>query len=458
MLCPACGTAFDGNFCPACGRAAQPFAFVCMKCGTMYNAVACPQCGTPLGGPAPGSGARAVGSVVWSMGMIAFLLLLTVNIVVFVIASGLIVGGALAAGPRFISLYVLLPYPIGDTFDVSAAVFLTYFALVAAAIVAAYVWYGFRDAKPTAEAFTRPLDQFVARLEARSAWVATGQVFLAALFFQVVYVLILAVGGFFPEPPVSPIPLPPWYDYFALANAAVYEEVVTRWIFIGVPLFFAGLATARGMAPGAALARSARHLVGGTLNRDSPAPLVLLATVLIVVSSVVFGLAHVPAWGPWKFLPAMVAGLGMGYLFVRHGLLAAILFHFATDYLGATAILTGNDLGAQALLGLFLLILVGFGAFFFVWYAVYGIRVANYLAMRWGWRQPAAVGSAAPTTLGASPSIPPGPMGFAPPPPPPPGPAVGFGSVSYVCPACGWMEARYDAGRFTCLRCGRTYP
>jgi len=466
MLCPSCGTAFEGRFCPSCGTDAQPFAFLCLRCGAAFNGLACPYCGTPLGGPAQGSGLRAVGSVIWSLGILAFLLLLVVDLIAFLYASTMIVDGALAAGPqtRLIPLYVLFPYPIGATFDVSAAVFLGYFGLVAAGILAAYVWYGWRDAKPTAEAFVRPLDHLLPRLESKSAWIATGQVFLAAMFFQIVYVLLLIVSGFVPEAPTGTLPLPPWYQYFALANASVYEEFVSRWMFIGVPLFLASLAMQGDAAGGKALTNAARHLVGGAVNRDSPRMLVILAAALVVLSSVVFGLAHVPAWGPWKFLPAMVAGLGMGYLFVRRGLLAAILLHFATDYFAATTLLAGGDLGAQVLLGLFLLVLAGLGGFFFVWYLVYSARLLNHFADTWRGQAPMPAGATAPSASfvlsvppplagpATNPTAPPQ-MGRGVLPPPPPG----YGPTTFRCTRCGWLEARYDAGRFTCLRCGQVH-
>lgn len=460
MLCPSCGMAFDGRFCPNCGKEAQPFAFLCVRCGLPFNAPACPRCGTPLGGPAPGSGARAAGSVVWSMGLLAFLVLLALALAAFVYASWLIVDGALAAGPqtRLIPLYVLAPFPVGEVYDVSAGEFVAYFALIAAAIVAAYAWYGVRDARGTARDFLRPLEELGPRLESRSAWVATGQVFLASMFFQIVFVLLLAAGGFFPEPPVSLIKLPAWYPYFALANASVYEEVVARWLLIGLPLFLGGIvwgiASQKGVAPGRAIASAARHLVGGTVHRNSPLSLVVLAITLIAISSVMFGLAHVPDWGWWKFFPATVAGLGMGYLFVRRGLLAAILFHFATDYLAALVLMTGANLGALFALGLFVIVLAGLGSFFFIWYAVYIGRLMNHFALAWGFRRPRPVVAAPPP--------PPSPIAGVPAtgqyPASPLAPPYGVGFAQFTCSRCGWREARYADGRFTCLRCGSTYP
>ncbi|MEK6851801.1 MAG: CPBP family glutamic-type intramembrane protease, partial [Candidatus Thermoplasmatota archaeon] len=198
------------------------------------------------------------------------------------------------------------------------------------------------------------------------------------------------------------------------------------------------------------------HLFGGTLTRVSPRPLLLTAAILVPASSVVFGLAHVPAWGWWKFLPAMVAGLGMGYLFVRHGFLAGVMFHFATDYLGALAILSGDGLAAQILLGLFILVLFGFGAFFLVGYGFYAVRLHRHFAGTLPPEPPPApapvpVAGPVPTAVAAPPGAPP-PVGTA------AGPPYGYGWIAFACPRCGGREARYVAGRFTCLRCGHASP
>jgi len=470
MNCPRCGTAFEGRFCPNCGADLQPYVYACLRCGAWFGGPACPYCGTPVGEGGLASGLRAVGSIVWSIGTIAFLVLIVIDVAAFVYATSLIVPGALAGGPRYIDLYVLTPFPFGVTYDANADVFLLYFALVAGAILAACLWYAVRDARPTAEAFTRPLSDMKGRMESRSAWVATGQVFMAALFFQIVYILFLAVGGVEASPPTGGVPVPDWYLYFALANASVYEELVTRLIFIGVPLFLVAALIPRARLPADWTVPAWRHLFGGTLNRSSPAPLVVAAIPLVIISSIVFGAAHVPAWGWWKFLPSAVAGLGMGYLFVRRGLLAAILFHFANDYLGAAALLTADSFGAQALLGLLLIVLILLGLFYFAWYSVYVVRLAGDLATRWGLRRPSPAPAAAAAPAYAVPLapgsasvpvyVPWAPLGPSAPPPPgtvegPLGmPWYGGAFVAFICPRCGWTQSRYDEGRFTCLRCG----
>ena len=68
------------------------------------------------------------------------------------------------------------------------------------------------------------------------------------------------------------------------------------------------------------------------------------ALVLIVISSVIFGFGHLSGWGLWKVIPTLISGLAMGYLYVRFGVHASIVFHFIVDYMavlasGSTALL-----------------------------------------------------------------------------------------------------------------------
>lgn len=474
MLCPSCGRPFEGRFCPNCGFDASPYAHLCVRCGSAFNGPYCPYCGTRAYADVPGAALRSTGTALWTIALIAFLVALSVGIVAFAVGGSMVVRGALEGGPRLIPVYILTPFPTGGYVDAEAPVFLLYFGLIAAAILGTLVWLAFRDGRSMWAAVLRPSADLRSRLESKSAWVAVAQVFLAVWFFQIFYGIVLQQGGVTPTTKPSGIALPAWYDYFALANAAVYEEVVTRLVFIGIPLVV--LATAlRRRDPSAGRVPAWRHLFGGTVTRDSHPALVAASCGLIVLSGTVFGLAHVPGYGEWKFLPAMVAGLGAGYLFVRRGILAGILWHFANDYLAAAGLMlvAGGNLAAVGILGLLFLILAGLGAFFFVWYFVYGVALVKDLGVRWGRLKPEPV-AVAPVFAGPPPPPPyyvygppaaPPPAGApwsaprpAPLPAPPPGlqqvPWFGGGFATFRCPRCGWREATYDAGRFTCLRCG----
>ncbi len=454
----------------------QPLLYLCVRCGNAFSGPVCPYCRTPLGTvpPAPGSGLRAVGSVFWSIGIVAFLILLVLDLAVFVYTAGLIVTGALEAGPLPIDLFLILPF-LYERVWVSGPAFVAYFGLIAAGIVGAYAWFAYRDTKPAAQAFVSPIADARKRLLSRSAWISVGQVFMATLFFQFAYVLALELAGFVPATPTLPGSGREWYLYYALANASVYEEIVSRWLLIGVPLFLTSLVYARVTGAPDAFRSSWRHLFGGTITRDSPRTLGIAALTLVVFSSILFGLAHVPGWGWWKFLPSAFAGVGMGYLFVRRGLLAGILFHFVNDYMTAALILAEPSLAAQALIAILILVTGAIGLFFFAWYIIYGFELGSELLVRWGLRQPKPSGAAPPASVApasvapaSAPVYPPRaipaayptpPAVTSPPPPPPPPPPPGatmspWGWVSFTCPRCGWREGRYDRGRFTCLRCG----
>jgi hypothetical protein len=121
--------------------------------------------------------------------------------------------------------------------------------------------------------------------------------------------------------------------------APLIEEVGFRFFLIGVPLFVVLLLTRTD------LARAARSLwrpsAAWDARSDEPEgvptfgvakPLVYL---LMVVSSVLFGLAHFLSGSGWdvgKVSEAALDGFALAYLYVRYGLHAAIIFHWAVDF------------------------------------------------------------------------------------------------------------------------------
>ncbi|MDR1405421.1 MAG: CPBP family intramembrane metalloprotease [Candidatus Methanoplasma sp.] len=110
---------------------------------------------------------------------------------------------------------------------------------------------------------------------------------------------------------------------FLLADAAVWEEIITRLLYIGVPMTLISLAVTR-------KAKSLKCLFGGF-------GMSLTAVALIVISGTVFGLAHYPGWGEqtWKVLTAGIMGAFLGYIFVRFGIYATILLHFINNYMSS---------------------------------------------------------------------------------------------------------------------------
>ncbi len=406
--------------------------------------------------------------------------------------------------------YFYLPLPLPELLFLvyvsqDPAQFLAYYAFIVAAIVAAGLWYTWRDRRLTIQAFAAPLGAIGTRLRSMSAWVAVAQVWMATMFFQYALILLLAAIGSPATSPFTQTPTNAWVLLFEFSAASVYEELAFRALLIGVPMAVGALVLrlAQGLRSGRRIdiVGALRYLWGGNLRRESPREALLAGWILVFASSLLFGLAHAPGWGWWKVLPAFVVGLGMGYVFVRHGLGASILLHFATD--GAQALVLEGFFAASLVQDLLFLGLVVAGVGFFAWYVLYGLEELRALWSRFSSRivrQPVGtapgpgtppmgyggVGGSAGASYPVPPVPPPPPATYAPPPgyptptatwpsaapaasparspglvPPGYAPSYhpapyGYPPVRFQCPFCGWVEARYENRRFTCLRCGRT--
>lgn len=397
--------------------------------------------------------------------------------------------------------YFYLPLPLPELLYLlyisqDPAQFLAYYVFIVVAILAAAAWYTWRDRRLTVKAITAPLAAIGPRLRSMSGWVAVAQVWCATMFFQYALILILAAVGTPPTSPFTQTSTNAWVLLFDYSAASVFEEIAFRAVLIGVPMAVASLIVravrarrAPPAGPGAGRLSSVlgglRYLWGGHLRKESPKEAQLAAWILILVSSLLFGLAHAPGWGWWKVVPAFVVGLGMGYVFVRHGLGASILLHFATDGSLALSLEGPSVFGLAVVSDLLFLGLAIAGSGFFAWYVLYGWEEFRDLRARFGSRiirQPAGTVAvpAAPPPPNAGVAYPLPRTGYAPSGPgwtqPPPVSAVprnpnqipqgyaptyhpapyGYPPVRFQCPSCGWVEAKYENRRFTCLRCGRT--
>lgn len=141
--------------------------------------------------------------------------------------------------------------------------------------------------------------------------------FAALYFLEFAFTLILQICGVqldtLPERPT-------WQWMFDLLNASVWEELITRVLFLGLPLFVIGLAMKK--------KQLWKCLLGGCgMSRT--------ALVFIIFSAFIFGAGHLNNWGSWKFFTTFAFGLIAGYLFCRCGLYATISMHFLTDYIQA---------------------------------------------------------------------------------------------------------------------------
>ena len=336
-------------------------------------------------------------------------------------------------------LYVALPMLI-DFVKLSGHILGMYYIALVLIIIGSAIWM-----------FAKSWKGFVLELAMKgksrehSAFFDTCALMFATLFVSVFVALFVSAAGGLPTDPVSDVDL--WELLFLLANASVWEEVVVRILLIGIPLLAVDLARRR-LRP-----KKLAYVMGGGFTIGVP------EAALIVISATVFGFAHLEGWGWWKVFPATIGGIAMGYLFVKHGLWAAIMLHFGTDYLSMPLEMFGNGFVAQLVLSLGLLLWIGLGLIFCIYFTV---RIAEFVTGRkLAEEKPHLAG--APTVF--YPSYQYGGAGgqYLPPPPgPQPGPEItvqsqvapGFGGI-YVCPYCGYTEARWADGRFQCLRCGR---
>lgn len=144
-----------------------------------------------------------------------------------------------------------------------------------------------------------------------------GMMFSFTLFFTLAYSLIInAIGTSIDAS---------WLDAYTdvqlkymLAEAPVWEELITRVLYIGVPITILAIVTTRKIS-------GLKCLLGGFGFSK-------VAVILLVISAIIFGLAHYDGWGMEKILQATVGGLTMGYVYIKYGLYASITLHFTTNY------------------------------------------------------------------------------------------------------------------------------
>jgi len=141
---------------------------------------------------------------------------------------------------------------------------------------------------------------------------------------------------------------PGWFRIFQLMMASVWEEIVVRVVFIGIPMIL----VVKGIPY---KYRIKKYLIGGF---DFDYRYGYMITVLIITSSMIFALAHVPSWNLWKIPQTFVPSLILGYIFVKYGLHMCILFHLVWNLYPETISYFGSGYGWIILMALLILWLV----------------------------------------------------------------------------------------------------
>ena len=388
----------DYNFCPACGE------------GLVDGGNYCPSCGKPLRTvPSPPQkknfeimdAFKILGA--WSSALL--LCLLTVYVAIALWISPEIVANIGDGGYPF---FILVPF-ILVLFIAEGWLAVVSFLIILAILVASFILLAWKSPgilrEMSGDFSNEPSPLF-----------KVGTLFAAVLFFNYLFYFLITVLGNEPSSPDFSS-MDDWRLLFVLLNASVYEELISRTLLIGVPLSIMVLMNKR---EGSWF----RPLFGGTGMGDAE-------KILIVFSALFFALGHYQGWDLWKLLPTFLAGLAMGYLFVKYGLYASVMFHFSFNFLSAPMVYS-DSLLVLFLLGVTILGFLGLGFPFFLIYAKEAIESVTGKPLfppRDGENEDSQVGDA----------------------------VEEYRMPSPVCPSCGQKGALYRQGNFECPRCGKRY-
>lgn len=366
-----------------------------------------------------------LGSFVWIGVLIVFLVLLAVISGYLFWGMGEVIPGIM--GEECVEcgvvIYVLAPVPIGlFSFSDPGWFLLYYLGLVVAVVVSVLLAVGLDGKKLISDMVSSVRDGRLS-LSTGTSWAMIAQLFCTYLFFSTAYLLLLSMFGVDTASPTTQS-YPQWFLLFELLNASVYEEIATRLVFLGVPMFLIALGSGVRGRP------LLKELLGGSGRMKS------YTWVLIIASATIFGIAHIPSWDVYKLAPTLFAGLILGYVYVKKGVWAAILFHFVVDYFAVSALvsLENGNMGMVMFLGLVLIVFLIAGFLFFIYYSM---KVLDSLGALFGLPKPVLAPAGGIQTTGGVPSQ-----------------TTGLQQFGFVCSQCGFQEASYSEGRFQCLRCG----
>ncbi len=310
-------------------------------------------------------------------------------------------------------IFIVFPIPIG-IIELSGYSFSAYYLFLVAAILVSLVvifYKGLEDLYLSLkEVFTGKFKEVKENDRLGSPILRLVSIFTALLFITMIYYLGLEMMGL--SPSVSPIEdYDLWERLYSLTQAVVWEEIVVRVVFIGIPMAV--------YAAGKGKEKLSRYVLGGFGFEYR------VAVVWILISSVIFALAHLPAWDLLKMFPTFIAGLAFGYLFVKNGLYSAILLHFFWNFMSVPDMMTDMDnyLAFLSWLTVFWMIV---GAYYTYHYTK---KVATWVQKKP--RKKAEPIRKKPVER-----------------------AAGV-SVGYVCQGCGFDKALYTGeGKVKCKRCG----
>lgn len=431
--CPGCGRSLEeaDQYCPFCGRPLSPQASIMHAQAYAYRP------------PSTLESIKKFGRAVTLVALVALVALLVINVVILIWSPTVVLPEA-ADPAHGNTLFLIVPWvdPILSLFEVSGWSFALYHILLVFAISTSFVWM----VVASLGILRKELSLEKPREGHSPLWII-GTVFFAVLAMNFIYAILLILFNVQVTTPDFPSKAL-WQLLHGLASASVWEELVTRVLYIGVPLLLIDLAyrKRRGLL---------RYFIGGRFEIGGK------ELALIWASSGIFALGHIVYWDAWKIIPTWIAGLAFGYLFLRLGLYACIMLHFLVDYLTIPLDITGDAAVVALVLGLLILLWDVLGSAYIF---IYTRRMIFFLTgkdLRVK-EEPAPTARSALSTLepyqrpqppvSRSEGTGPGKSG---PPPNATGPfGRTYGEGFYSCSKCGNTQARYIDGRLECNRCG----
>ena len=321
--CSECKRYLDAGYeyCGNCGSFLD-----CPECGTYraMNETYCGNCGRRLQ-PAPPEIQYRESSVTDAIGklsaVVAAVFLIIAGIALYVYAADIF---SFLASVEGFGLLLLIPYPY--VFMTLSGVWVqVYWIFLLAVISMCFVKVIHEHVKKIKE--DKIKGKNASAKKTSLYWI--GLMWPSTILLQMVaiYLVIILFDIELTVPDIDSLGM--YASMFLLADAGVWEELITRVLIIGVPLFLIALARNK--------EKPWSFLLGGK-GVDK------ISLILVVIAALVFGYGHESGWGLAKVIPAFIFGLAAGYLYIEYGLYASILMHFVNDYLSAFLWLGGSEL------------------------------------------------------------------------------------------------------------------
>ena len=411
---------------------------------------------------------RMVKAMLWSTAFISYLVILVLSFIIVLamtpeIQEWITTPSVPSADDPSVLLlpegffFLIFPVPM-LLFKFSGAGFQAWHIIMLSILIMAFTYGKYELIKDWLSRKNQALLSLTTPEKAKSSLEGVAKLFMASSFFSMVYFVFLALTSVEMSTPDFDSFSRPELIY-GLFNAAVFEELVSRLLLIGVPLVIIGIIKKWN--------NPLRKLIGGGLDIN------YMTMGLITFSAIFFALAHVGGWDFWKVPQVLVTGFALGYAFVRYGLHASILVHFSINLTTSALEVWPDNLFIGSLLGMAYFIWIVIGCYFFFDY------IWRLLKKLGAIQKPMPAQQMPPSQYGYPPQYqgqpppqsgqqyqgsqypqsgpsqnnyqpPPGQPNYAHPPnmPKPKG---------FMCPNCGNTGAIYAEGQLTCMRCSTKF-